>query len=291
MKVRFGIFLCCALWAVSLHGGEQRSNVVENPHFDPSKCSVCHESMEGNVSRLCLSCHDGEKASREIHPVGIEPSSEIASRIPEEIPLRGGELSCLSCHDILMQCKPTPQSVYLNRDFLRGDSRLTEFCAQCHLEEDAQPFNAHDQLDENGEPKEDVCLWCHVEVPEVTPAMKDSKDFGLRRESHVICRNCHPIPGEHPVGGSHILATPSPTTIRRMAEYVGISIGDYLDYQVFPLDEKGRITCFSCHNPHQKGLFPDSNPRALGAEPVQAVNKRLRRRHPEEPECQVCHIY
>jgi hypothetical protein len=247
--------------------------------------------MGANVTEFCQSCHDGEKAKREFHPVGLKPSSRIATQIPQYIPLHEEKLSCLSCHEILMQCTENPRNVQLNKNFLRGDSRLSEFCSQCHIEEDARPFNAHDQLDDYGEPKEEVCLWCHVEVPEVTPAMKDSTEFGLRRESHVICGNCHPMPGEHPVGGNHILAKPSVTTLRRMAEYVGISFGQYWDAQVFPLDDRGRITCFSCHNPHQSGLFPSSNPRSLGAEPVQAVNKRLRRKTPEDNTCQTCHIY
>jgi hypothetical protein len=54
-----------------------------------------------------------------------------------------------------------------------------------------------------------------------------------------------------------------------------------------PLDEAGRITCSSCHNPHEKGLLPGGNPRAVGAEPKQAANHRLR--IPQGSVCVACH--
>jgi hypothetical protein len=54
-----------------------------------------------------------------------------------------------------------------------------------------------------------------------------------------------------------------------------------------PLDEGGRITCYSCHNPHEKGLLPSGNPRSVGAEPKQAANHRVRSR--EGKLCAACH--
>jgi hypothetical protein len=54
-----------------------------------------------------------------------------------------------------------------------------------------------------------------------------------------------------------------------------------------PLDETGRITCSSCHNPHEKGLLPGGNPRAVGADAKQATNHRLR--IPQGSMCVACH--
>jgi hypothetical protein len=54
-----------------------------------------------------------------------------------------------------------------------------------------------------------------------------------------------------------------------------------------PLDEAGRITCYSCHNPHEKGLLPEANPRSIGADAKQAANHRLRVR--EGKLCVACH--
>jgi hypothetical protein len=55
-----------------------------------------------------------------------------------------------------------------------------------------------------------------------------------------------------------------------------------------PLDENGRITCYSCHNPHEKGIFPNDNPRSIGAEPKKATNHRLRV-HEGDIACRACH--
>ncbi len=290
----------CLFGAMVLHGAEQSLDPIENPHFNPSKCYVCHDSFSGQnqqpqieetATQLCQRCHDGTKAKLELHPVGMKPSPLIAAQIPQQFPLHGGKLSCLSCHDISIQCQAAAQSVPEDRNFLRGDSRITVFCPHCHRREDAIPFNAHDQLDETGKPKLEVCLWCHLEVPELSSDMKAAKDFGLRNESHVICRNCHPVHPNHPVGGKHILVEPSKKTVQRMAQYVGLSPEQYSETQVFPLDEKGCVTCFSCHNPHERGLFTSSNPRSLGAESTPAVNKRLRRKSPEDYSCITCHRY
>jgi hypothetical protein len=42
------------------------------------------------------------------------------------------------------------------------------------------------------------------------------------------------------------------------------------------LDPQGRLTCTSCHNPHVRGLWPEKDPRAVGAEPARATDHRLR---------------
>ncbi len=274
-----GAVFFCLFSAIYLYGAEQGPDPIENPHFNPSKCYVCHDSFSEEIQKpqvvetvthLCQRCHDGTKAKRELHPVGMKPSPPIAEQIPQQFPLHGGKLSCLSCHDISIQCEAEPQSVRTDRNFLRGDTRMAELCPRCHKKKDDIPFNPHDQLDETGKPKLEVCLWCHLEVPELSSDMKASKDFGLRSESHIICRNCHPVHLDHPVGGKHILVEPSKKTVQRMAQYVGISPEQYSETQVFPMDEKGCVTCFSCHNPHERGLFTGSNPRSLGAESTPA---------------------
>ena len=288
------------LAAVCLYGDEDVTDLVENPHFDPSRCSVCHDSISDNeqnfrygenVTQLCLWCHDGQKAISELHPAELTPSMEIVARMPRHFPLDNGRLSCLTCHDVSMQCNDGPQNSQSNGNFLRGDTRFPAFCFQCHTEETEQPFNAHDQIDDHGQPKENVCLWCHVEVPEVKSFMKDSENFALRDEDHILCRNCHTVDEHHPAGGKHILVKPSEKILRDMAHYIGIPPEQYSDFQVFPLDNNGRITCFSCHNPHERGLFPGINLRSLGAEPVRAVYNRLRRKKSNESQCKACHNY
>lgn len=55
-----------------------------------------------------------------------------------------------------------------------------------------------------------------------------------------------------------------------------------------PLDEHDRIMCWSCHNPHEKGLLPSWDPRSVGAEAKKATNHRLRA-HEGETGCKACH--
>jgi len=297
---RIGVILFCVLEGSLLFGGENRSAEVEDPHFDPSRCSSCHDpgsaneqelKYGGDLTRLCLSCHDGEKAKRELHPAELVPSAEIRARIPEDFPLHEGRLACSTCHDIRTQCDGGPRSRQINKNFLRGDTRFPLFCFQCHIEEAHAPFNAHDQLGEDGQRKDQVCLWCHLEVPEVTSFMKKPKDFGLRSDGTILCRNCHIIDDSHPVGGTHIRAKPTEQILKDMARYIGIPPEQYSSFQVIPLDGEGRIACFTCHNPHQKGLIPNINLRSLGAEPAHAVHDRLRRKNPSESPCRPCHNY
>ncbi len=95
-------------------------------------------------------------------------------------------------------------------------------------------------------------------------------------------------------------ATPSPEMKWHMSAYemqstMRLAFPQLLKYaratkrapRSMPLDERGRITCFTCHNPHEKGLLPAGNPRSVGAEPKQTVNHRLRTH--EANMCVACH--
>ena len=55
-----------------------------------------------------------------------------------------------------------------------------------------------------------------------------------------------------------------------------------------PLPETSRLTCYTCHNPHEVGVIKASNPRALGADAKQAKFRRLRTSRKGQM-CQTCH--
>jgi hypothetical protein len=44
--------------------------------------------------KLCESCHDGKKATREKHPVNVEQV------VKTDLPLKDNKVTCISCHDI-----------------------------------------------------------------------------------------------------------------------------------------------------------------------------------------------
>jgi len=284
---------------------------TKNPHGDPMLCSSCHTStavdrgalrFDGNVSQLCQSCHDGRLATREVHPVDLTPSATIAQRIPSDMPLEDGMLTCLSCHDVSSDCKAgQPAPTVPNRNLLRGArvSHRLGFCFRCHEEEDYRPFNAHDQL-EGGKPKTDTCAWCHIEVLDVDSRLKEGASYALRSRSFGVCSNCHFMAKGHPTGDPHMFATPSTEMRWHISAYemqprMCLPFKQLLEYvsaarrppRSIPLDENGCITCYSCHNPHEKGLLPNWNHRSVGAEPKQAVNHRLRAH--AGIACKVCH--
>lgn len=283
---------------------------AKNPHGDPALCSSCHTTavagrddlrFDGSISQLCQSCHDGIHASREAHPVDVVPSAAILQRIPSYIPLQDGKLTCFSCHDVSKDCKSKQTVARSNGNLLRGAlvSQPIEFCFHCHVQESYRTFNAHNQL-EAGRPKTDACLWCHDRVPDVNVRIKEDASYALRGKSYEVCNNCHNVEKGHPTGDSHMNAVPSKEMKLHMSAYeiqpqMNLPFKRLLEYvraanrapRSIPLDENGSITCYSCHNPHEKGLLPSWNLRSVGAEPKQAVNHRLRAH--ESIACRACH--
>ena len=172
------------------------------------------------------------------------------------------------------------------------------FCFHCHAQTGYDAFNPHDQL-EAGKPKTDTCAWCHVSVPDVNATSPQGASYALRTKSSGLCRNCHVVAQDHPVR-SHMQATPSADmrwymSACEMRSTMRLPFPRLLQYaraaqrapRSIPLDAEGRITCHSCHNPHDKGVLPRSNPRSIGAEPKQAVNHRLRTTQGKV--CVACH--
>jgi hypothetical protein len=299
--------LCRLAWAGE--GDPKKQDIAPNPHGDSGLCSLCHTSAAGgretlrfggNVSQLCRSCHDGRRATREAHVVDVTPSPTLAQRIPGDFPLAKGMLTCLTCHDVARNCRVGPQPAPSGQALLRGgrtpDPLL--FCFRCHAPESYRPFNPHDQL-EAGKPKTDTCLWCHIDVPPVDSQPHGSASYGLRAKAAALCRNCHVVAQSHPVAG-HMSAAPSADMLQYMSAYemkskMRLPLAQLLEIarvtkrtpRSVPLDEDGRVTCYSCHNPHEKGLLPGGNPRAVGADLKQAANHRLR--IPQGSVCVACH--
>jgi predicted CXXCH cytochrome family protein len=274
-------------------------------------CSSCHTSNNGgrgalifgnNIPQLCQSCHDGQQATREVHPVNLIPSTAIARRIPYDFPLKDGKLTCSTCHNITWSCpKERPATMPYN-NFLRGapTPHPLAFCFNCHIQENYRPFNVHDQIDA-GKVKTETCLWCHISTPDVNSNIREAASYGLRGKAFDLCINCHSVPAGHPTGNPHMYSTPSAEMMSYMSAYemqhkMNLSLKQLLGYvqaakrapRLIPLDENGRITCYSCHNPHEKGLLPNGNPRSVGAEPKEAKNHRLRI-HEGDIACRACH--
>lgn len=249
-------------------------------HYTGKYCTDCHEPIPqkggnkflkfgGDFNKLCK-CHVQEPDNY-IHPVGIEPSHEKKAKIPAELPLQEGKLTCLTCHDIYWQC----QKRRVDKNSLRGAPfpRRSDFCYKCHDETSYMMLDPHVQLNAWGKIIVEKCLYCHTEKPDENRARY--KDVQFIGDLEVICQRCHVIRGNH-AGNVNHMVKPSTKALTRMQ-----AMEKEFDI-ILPLDENGQLTCITCHNPHDKGVIRTESPAAKGA------GSKYRHRLPDRL-CVECH--
>ena len=239
-----------------------------NIHYSGKYCTVCHDQIPRNgkkflkygedYKQLCR-CHY-QMAVRDIHPSDIEPPEEFKKRMPKDFPLRKGKIACITCHDIFAQCRDVKPTDTFTRteNFLRGAPyrKLTTLCYKCHDKTKFERYNPHEQLDKNGKIITLKCLYCHKKVPDVKEA--EYKDVTLIGDLVPLCVRCHNKANKGTLHASH-LRKPSPKVLARIKQ-MEVEYGI-----VLPLDDDGKITCATCHNPHEKGVIPDERAGAKGA--------------------------
>lgn len=235
-----------------------------NIHYTGKYCSECHEQTPveggnkylkfgGDYKQVCR-CHTGPHESP-IHSVDVVPSPEKAEKIPNDFPLDNGKLTCRTCHDIYGQCRKR----LFGKNSLRGApyEKRTDFCYKCHEETKYQKLDPHKQINDAGEVMIQKCLFCHEEKPEAAHAT--FKDVKLIGDIEVLCQRCHMIAGNHSGNFDHLGIVPSPERLKVMK-----GMEEKFDI-ILPLDENGKMTCITCHNPHDKGVIPSDRPGAKGA--------------------------
>ncbi len=257
-------------------GGEGLSGFVDSRlppetdiHFNSRYCLECHERRPisrsetflkygGDPNKLCW-CHYVSNRTH-IHPADFAPAKESQVKIPDGFPLRDGKVSCTTCHDIVVQCRDSREDKILRKGqmFLRGapHKTRTSICFQCHDKTRYTKYNPHIQLNNNGEVIKQKCFYCHSELPdEKKTGYEDAKLIG---NFGALCMGCHYQSSKQTMHARH-LRKPSNEVlaqINRMQTEFNI---------VLPRDQDGQITCVTCHNPHQKGLIPDTRAGAKGA--------------------------
>ena len=239
----------------------------ENIHYTGKYCKECHVKTpekggakflkyDGDFEKLCGRCHDS--ASNYVHPAGMKPTEGKIGKIPASFPLKNGRVSCSTCHDLYLQCRESPNPK--KKTSLRGApfKKRTDFCFNCHNKKSYEMQKVHDQLNANGDMVDEKFLYCHVEKPDVEQTKY--KNIKLLENSAAICQGCHVISGTHVGGGFNHLVKPSAKAladIKHMENEFNL---------IMPLDDNGKMTCITCHNPHAKGVIPAELPAAKGAD-------------------------
>jgi predicted CXXCH cytochrome family protein len=257
-----------------------------NPHWKNMMCISCHQGApskgnpsllgNGDLNQLCNRCHKSEFARADIHPVGIIPSKQV--KIPPDMPLQNGKLSCETCHQSSLQesARHIDSVGKENPYFLRrsGLSR-NEFCFLCHRQETYRRLNPHLQIDEHGHIRKETCLLCHASLPDIYLFGPENVIF-MVADPNEYCIGCHPGFSEnHPAGGRH-LVKPSAKILKALetsVQRIGVELPLY----------QGKVVCATCHNPHDLGVikYPAS------AEGSQRKNKL--RLMPGITQCTGCH--
>lgn len=234
---------------------------IIDPHFTGKDCDICHEGSPrpgdrnlglkfgGDDIAMCNSCHQTEYLRGDLHPVAITPPQGDAVRVPPELPLYGGKITCRTCHDVFLQCQLQPAVKFENINFLRGApyKKTVDLCFRCHNPEVYRKTNPHEQLDEEGNILKERCLYCHQSIPDPETATS-IEAVTFKTETSTFCFACH---GEeeklHPAKANHVVAVPEEMlgAIASAEAKAGVSL---------PLF-RGEVFCGTCHNPHDRGII------------------------------------
>jgi len=244
-----------------------------NPHWHADACDTCHvgelPTPENPLLKtapgdeLCLGCHDTDNESVCRHQSTIPATSDMQGRMPEsfQMALDDGQVVCRTCHDLPAQCLAERRSERsANPMFLRDGPfrQRSDSCYACHDEDAYKKLNPHDQLTEQGVPREAVCQLCHAAVDLTGAEDVDYLVFNIGDDLSEMCTGCHAV-GPHPgaafsfstTKSSNHLVTPS-IAMRRWMDKFALTSGYSL-----PLEPAtGKIFCATCHNPHDRRL-PD----------------------------------
>ena len=283
---------------------------ASNPHWKKNECAACHDRSGGkpaaialaDIDALCLKCHDGKQAIREFHPVGrrFQPAENLVK--PEGWPLVNDQLSCATCHAIRTACDIEANRL-ANPKMLRehGDegAEHAPFCQRCHQEQAYRKLNPHLMLTGQGEIVDDACLFCHTKRLDRNLKERTGKPL-LRSSQTELCHDCH-LQHKDPMNQGHmgLPLKPDRMVTMRAKEILGLSANPSRQYLAQlkaardPLtllvpDKDNRITCSTCHNPHQSGVFPADSPLDYRSMRLNRQNKLFSPMH-EQVWCRHCH--
>ncbi len=202
-----------------------------NPHGKPDygACLGCHievslkkEQMRSNMRyggddmRICHSCHGAMEAC---HPVLILLPATM--KPGEGLPLTAdGKIKCLTCHDPKTEGGGGGVTV---RRKEKGEP-VNAICFRCHNRAELASRNPHTTMADR-----DTCRFCHDTMTD--PTNEEAGRVSFISNTRLICLRCH-AQDYHPMGVNHMVPPKQELP------------------EVFRLDNRGRMTCTTCHNPH-----------------------------------------
>lgn len=276
-----------------------------NPHWRQDACDACHPMKDGKAQtigfaeseRICLSCHDGVRAEAEAHPVDRLLAGERF--LDPGWPLLEGKIVCQTCHDIsLTLAHGNAQSV--QSDWLRPPvgQGPDAFCASCHKPVQFSRVNPHRMMTPEGQPVPADCLLCHTRPPDPRTMVRAGQ-WDLRADVMTLCRSCHFFHVDWFEPG-HMGATVPPKILAHMRakEIVGLTSRPSREMvarlqtenarpQKWALGAGDTLICTSCHNPHQKGVFPEGS--ELGDDAMEIEGDRVTSKILVPQMCLRCH--
>jgi len=283
-----------------------QSRATENPHWRKDACESCHakrgEQLQpiapAAITETCLKCHDGAKSVAEVHPIA-RPVVKDGYTDPGW-PTAAGNLDCVTCHDIKQACQTSGETPEVNSAFLRGDhdGSPSSFCANCHKSERVRKFNPHIMLSQDRQVMEDRCQVCHGKIPDRNTLARSGQTT-LKEDQLVLCRSCHPHHKDISRAG-HVGTTVKPEMLAymRARELSGLLtipdksvVNDLMAAGAKPTlmvpNPDGTVVCSTCHNPHERGVFPATSVLAYHA--MKVVDGHTRTPVRGEQFCNHCH--
>ena len=217
-------------------------------------------------------CHRDYKTNH--HPIDFIPHESDLVKINTTIyPLFEGKIQCFTCHTAEGEYTPG------NLKMLRGGpfQDIRKLCFQCHFKEKYAEINVHKMHQDNGALRviegKLVCTFCH---PEHIDNLYSTETIVFKADVPFLCLRCHPEMRD-PQIKPHFLKTPTESLKKK------IKIFEEQNNVILPLIPRGKISCATCHNPHQKGVLSDPSP-AKGAD----SSNRLRM--DKAKLCYACHL-
>lgn len=272
-------------------------------------CQSCHKPhgaveekillLKNDKSQLCGACHVNRYAKNRdqagkagTHPVNIKPEN---AKVPEQMLAQGaklgsdGELICETCH--------RPHNAQPKTSLLVRKNVKDSLCQDCHKDKRTVNNSKHDMrlADEDSinirkQPASlsGPCSACHVPHKGTGPKMW-ARDRDQNQDTMAsLCLSCHNKEGlakKHTVGEySH----PVGVNISKLGR--SVPLPTFSDSGIKWSDvERGKVSCASCHDPHQ---WDPNNIHNVGehGDDGDNTNRFLRITNgPETKLCKTCH--